>query len=706
MSLLSTEWLFLLVLVPLYWLIAHFVSRWAKRDALALLSPQRLSAQWPGFGVAQAVNTFLLVMAVFFLILAILRPTFGYRVETYETAASEIMLVLDTSSSMLAGDVQPSRIERARRKVRDFIDRATGDRIGLVAFAGTAFVLTPLTEDGRALRLFLDEVDTELIPVPGTRMDIAIDTALEALGKSRGPSRDSGAVQVTTDSQAIVLISDGESRASPEALAAAERALSQGVRVSVLGIGTREGAPVADQSGGFKRDAAGQMVVSRLEEDQLAQIAAKGGGVYVSSVSSDADLKALYDRGLKESLGTGGERSQRRRLPIDVFQLPLFLSFLFLVLDTWLRWCRSRTNGASARESISVKTGQQRAASARSSVNSLFVTVALAAGLFRPEASLASDFLNQGDRRARSFYNQEQFGEAAREWKERIGSSEHPEARDLYNLGSALYRSGQYEEAAAAWTAASQAYAAEAGQAGGADQKAELQNRAADALHNLGNAELLRGKAENAIKAFEGALQLRPNDSGSSENLARARALLQQQQQQSGDQKEQAGDPQPQSGDQQEQAGDPQPQSGDQQEQAGDPQPQSGDQKEQAGDPQPESGDQQEQAGDPQPESGDQQEQAGDPQPESGDQKEQAGDRQPESGDQQEQAGDPEKLADSASGDLPNAGEQKELSAAELQKIMGQVDENPRKYLQYKARQRAQKQMEKYGAPKEGGQDW
>src|SRR5262249_50083632 len=162
-------------------------------------------------------------------------------------------------------DVSPSRLERAKRKVEDLLNLLQGDRVGLIAFSGRAFVLTPLTLDYGAVRLFLDSLSPELITAQGTNVGEAIDLALTSLQ------------QAAPQSQSILLLTDGEDL-SGDALDAAKKAADQGVRIYALGIGTEAGAPIPAPGGGFKKDSSGQMVLTKLDESILEKMTSMTGG--------------------------------------------------------------------------------------------------------------------------------------------------------------------------------------------------------------------------------------------------------------------------------------------------------------------------------------------------------------------------------------------------------------------------------------------
>ncbi len=690
MNFVTPEWFSAFALVVFLGVLLGFARRQRRQELRRLLPSHtwgRVGALWRGPRPASLRSVFLLTTAAALLAFALLRPSWGYRLETYETSASEIVLALDTSQSMMATDVQPTRLERARRKVSDLLERAAGDRIALVAYAGTAFLQTPLTEDARALRLFLDEIDTALIPVPGSRVDMALHTSLQALGDDAGEPRSAAS---SAGSQAIILLTDGEG-VSAEAIRLAAEANKKGVKVFVLGIGSEEGAPVPAREGsGFQRDASGQIVLSRMNPKALAEVAQAGGGHFVSSVSGDADLRALYDEGVRKSLGTGQTGLQRKRLPVEVFQWPLFGALLLLALEAILAWCRP---APGMRSSLASAPGKKV---------TLLLGMALSAACIWGEEAQAWDFFNRKDRAAREAFEAGDYDAAVQNWRERMAEEgENASAADAYNLGSALYRQGKHAEAAQAFQQALQEYAREGG--GDSPLSSETSNQAADAAHNLGNSHFLGGQLKEAVEAYEEALRYRPEDPSTTANLQQARALLEQQQKQQQSGGESSDQKQAENQKQQEGQQDQQGQPGQEAVQSQPPA--------QTDSETSESGEQQQQD--------EESSQEGDGRvlsPEELAQMDEEGENS-SSGETEDKEKQNEESSASASSEAESSSAQTEESSAseettqgslsnlEVNRLLDQLKERPRGYLQYKARQEAKRQLEKFGAP-EGGNDW
>lgn len=284
----------------------------------------------PGVEKRHRSKTIFVVLAIFFLIFALTRPRWGYEWENLHQRGVDVIVALDVSSSMLAEDIKPNRLERAKRKISDLLDMMEGDRIGLVAFAGTSFVQCPLTLDYGAARLFLSAIDTQLIPLQGTALGNAIKTSVKAFRSQEKKSK------------ALILITDGEDQTG-KALSAAKSASDQGVKIYTIGIGGEIGAPLPNPSnaGGFRKNLQGEVILSKLDETTLQQIALETGGSYVRSVTGDIDLNTIYKDQIKKNIEKKELKSERRKIWQERFQWFIFIALIFLVAETCLSEKRS-----------------------------------------------------------------------------------------------------------------------------------------------------------------------------------------------------------------------------------------------------------------------------------------------------------------------------------------------------------------------------
>jgi Ca-activated chloride channel family protein len=276
----------------------------------------------------------LMVAAVVLLVAALARPRWGYHFEDIKRVGVDIIVAVDVSRSMLAEDISPSRLERARRKLHDFTGMLDGDRIGLVAFAGNSFLQCPLTLDYGAFSMFLEYLSPDMIPVPGTDMAAAIRTATRAFNRRERTSK------------ALILITDGENHAG-DVLQAAQEARREGIRIFAIGIGTPDGTPVPaiDGKGGFMQDRSGSLVLSRLDEKTLQKIALETGGAYVRSVTGDLDLETIYHGAIKKDVEQKELSSARRKRWEERFQWFAALGLLCCVLEFFIRENRRDRRG-------------------------------------------------------------------------------------------------------------------------------------------------------------------------------------------------------------------------------------------------------------------------------------------------------------------------------------------------------------------------
>lgn len=258
-------------------------------------------------------------LALVFLILALMEPQWGMKEEEVTMKGADLMLALDVSNSMRAQDLKPSRLERMKRKLRDLLQMLAGDRVGLIAFAGRSFLLSPLTIDYGTLEMFVDEIAPETIPVQGTDISGALSLAIKAMG-----DKDSA--------KAILVFSDGEDF-SEKLDKMIETLKEKKIKVFALGFGTPEGAPIPESGGGFKTNSEGQMVVSKLKEEALKDLALETGGAYVRAVSGDEDLRQLYVKGVRGAMELSELKASRKQVWESRFYWPLGIAFGLLILE-------------------------------------------------------------------------------------------------------------------------------------------------------------------------------------------------------------------------------------------------------------------------------------------------------------------------------------------------------------------------------------
>lgn len=282
----NIEYLWGLLLIPL--LALFFVwSRISRRRALKKFGQQEILGQLMPYssGNRPVVKFIILMLALAFFVVGIARPQFGSKLKTEKREGVELMIALDVSNSMMAEDIQPNRLERAKRAISRLVDRLKDDKIGLIVFAGDAYTQLPITTDYNSAKLFLNSVNTQIVPKQGTAIGAAIDLAR----KSFTPNGEAN--------KAIVIITDGENH-EDDALASAKAALDEGAIVHTIGMGLPSGSPIPVFRNGqtdYLKDRDGNVVVTKLNEQMLEQIAATGGGIYVRANNAQVGLNALFD---------------------------------------------------------------------------------------------------------------------------------------------------------------------------------------------------------------------------------------------------------------------------------------------------------------------------------------------------------------------------------------------------------------------------
>ena len=323
----------LLILLPLLIVFYWFVFRMKKKAKerfgnLALMEKLSLSFN----PKKQRWKVVLILLGIFFLLFSLARPQLGTKLALMKREGVDIVIAIDVSFSMMAEDIKPNRLEKAKQEVNGLISRMRGDRVGLVAFAGVPFVQCPLTLDYSAAKLFLDIIDVNLIPQPGTAIGDAIRTSIEAFNQKERKYK------------VLILLTDGEDHDS-DPLGAAEEAAKEGIRIYTIGIGSVQGEPIPLKNNqglvtGFRKDKEGSVVVSRLDEVTLQKIALTTGGKYYHATSGEMELDKIYDEISKmEKKELEGRLLTQYE---DRYQYFLLLSVIFLTIEFLLSERRSR----------------------------------------------------------------------------------------------------------------------------------------------------------------------------------------------------------------------------------------------------------------------------------------------------------------------------------------------------------------------------
>ena len=278
----QSQYLLLLLLIPFFFVIQALVLK-MRRNRIRKFGDEALVSQlMPSYSKGKVwVRLVLFSIGFFFFIIGLSRPQIGAKLKEHETKGAEIMIVLDVSNSMLAEDYSPNRLERAKLAISRLVDKLREDRIGLIVFAGNSFVQLPITTDYVSAKMFLNSITTGSVPVQGTAIGEAINTAMRSFSVQSEKSR------------AVIVITDGENH-EDDPVAAAKQAAEMGVRVYTIGVGSPEGKPIP-MDGELLKDKDGEIVVTRLDEKVLQDVAQAGNGLYVRAGNSEFGLNPIIE---------------------------------------------------------------------------------------------------------------------------------------------------------------------------------------------------------------------------------------------------------------------------------------------------------------------------------------------------------------------------------------------------------------------------
>lgn len=481
-------WL-LLVVPPALALFFWWASRARQRLLAQFIQTRLLSALTVGVSpVRRKIRFACLILAVALLLVALARPQYGYDLQKIEQRGLDIVVALDTSKSMLAEDIAPDRLERAKLATLDLMQRAKPDRLGLVAFAGDAFLECPLTFDNTAFQQCVQALNVNTLPQGGTAIAAAIQTAQTAFKEG-------------DHFKVLVLFTDGEDN-DGGALAAAQAAAKAGLKIFTIGIGTTQGEllRITDANGNsdYIRDENGNVVKSHLNETLLRQIAAAANGFYLPLRGADT-METLYERGLAPLPKSEGEERLVRRYH-EQYHWPLAVAILLLLGELFLP---ERRRAAKAGGAVSARS----ATAARMAVVAL-----LLCAWSRPAAGSPASAMRE--------YDRGHYTNALQEF-ERLAQTDTNDLRLVFNAGTVAYRMTNYDGALNDF------------------QRATLSpdlNLQQQAYYNLGNTLYRLGEAQfepdteglnaieqrwqQAVKNYEHAAELNTNDADVAYNLA------------------------------------------------------------------------------------------------------------------------------------------------------------------------------------------
>ena len=320
----NIEFLYLLSLIPVLIIGIIMYSKWQKNSILKFGDINLLNQLMQSHSIfRKKIKNTLFVLAITFLIVGLSNPQVGTKMEEVKREGVDLMIAIDLSYSMMAQDIKPNRLERAKQAISRLIDKLEGDRIGLVVFAGEAYVQLPITTDYSAAKLFLSTVNTSIIPTQGTKIGNAIDLCSKSFDKENAQSK------------AIIIITDGETH-DEEAIESAKKAKEEGIYIHTLGMGLTKGGPIPiynkyGSTSEFRKDRQGNVIITKLNESMLEEIALAGEGTYIRANNSKSGLSSLFEeinKMEKKEIGTMIFTNYK-----DRFQIFIGISLVLLILN-------------------------------------------------------------------------------------------------------------------------------------------------------------------------------------------------------------------------------------------------------------------------------------------------------------------------------------------------------------------------------------
>lgn len=315
------KYLLLLLLIPIFIVVYAFIVSGRKRRIRKFGDEAMVKALMPSYSGAKGwLRVIIFCMAFFFFVVGLARPQMGAKLEERTIKGAEVMIALDVSNSMLAEDYSPNRLERAKLAISRLVDRLRDDRIGLIVFAGRSFVQLPITTDYVSAKMFLNSISTESVPVQGTAIGDALMTSIRSFSAQSEKSR------------VIIIITDGENH-EDDPIEAAKNAADMGIRVYTIGVGSTEGQPIP-VDGELLKDKDGNIVVTKLNEDVLREIASVGNGAYIHATGDEFGLNPIIDaiRAMEEEELTSQVFEAYEELYMYFFAIALALIVLEMLI--------------------------------------------------------------------------------------------------------------------------------------------------------------------------------------------------------------------------------------------------------------------------------------------------------------------------------------------------------------------------------------
>jgi Ca-activated chloride channel family protein len=475
------DYVWMLLLIPVL-VVGYALFVRSKRKALSRFGDvQLMQPLMPLVSKRRGwLKIILLCLALFFFTLGLMRPQIGATVREVKSRGVEVIIALDVSNSMLAEDFRPNRLERAKLAISRLVDRLKDDRIGLIVFAGDAYVQLPVTTDYVSAKIFLSSISPDIVPKQGTAIGQAIALATRSYTLQSDKSR------------ALIIITDGENH-EDDAVAAAKAAVENGIVIHTIGIGSVEGQPIPTKNGMLK-DKDGNIVVTKLNEVTLQEIAAAGLGSYTHATNADLGLDKVV-----ESINSM-EKQELNAIVFEDFNEQFMYLFVFtlffLIIEMFIV---ERKNRWSKSFDIFKKA---------------FLFVLLWSLSFPAWAQEDKKEVREGIKK----YKDEQYNEAEIAFRRGLKKDSLSFAAK-FNLGDALYKQNQFEQAENIFKNLT-------------PDEAQTDANRAKLMHNLGNTQLQQKKYKESIDAYKQSLRLNPADDETRNNLAYAQRMLQNEEQQ------------------------------------------------------------------------------------------------------------------------------------------------------------------------------
>jgi|LakMenE18May11ns_1017448.scaffolds.fasta_scaffold9956917_7 Ca-activated chloride channel family protein len=506
MNIKHPELLTLLFLLPLLIGFLIWSFKKSKKDLLEFCVEKRILELIPSFKPKFIFfKSLLLCLALLFMIISLISPRWNFDIQTIEKQGSNIFIAMDVSKSMLASDISPNRLFRAKLEIAKLIDKLDGDKVGIIVFAGTSFLQSPLTHDYGMVKEWVQQIEVDSITAEGTSIKSAIETAIR------------GFSFLESKEKYLVIVSDGEEQDQQTNELAAE-AKKQGIKIISIGIGSAEGAPISYNDELIK-DKNGKLVISKLNESLLKDIAKITDGKYILSRSGNLNLENVYDNFIKKGQNRKNLKTSKIQRWQETYQIFLSLALLFLILESLSalllgfinNFDTSIKNDKSLQRILKNTPTALNKEKAEQKKNTLpiIIFLILSSLSLRPVEAFINPNIIQGD-----FNLKNSKFTTAKELYIKALSDNPQNARLNYNLARIIYKENNFKQAESLF-------------------KKSIQNNPKNddlkekAFYNLANSYFKQKNYRKAISSYKAALKLNPQDRDAIYNLKLAEKLLQ-----------------------------------------------------------------------------------------------------------------------------------------------------------------------------------